>query len=99
MQVERHVELGGSLEDGPEFLRVEKTAVRQPADQSTLEAKLADRTLQLVGSRLRVWRRQSGERGKPVRMRLNSFMKNVVRLPRQGDRHVRREDLRTRLQV
>src|SRR5262245_4504394 len=98
MQVERHIELGGSREDGAEFVRVYNAAVNQAADQGTLEAKLADRTLQLVGSRLRIWRRQSGDPGKPVRMHLDSFVKNIVRFPRQGDRHVRREDLRTRLQ-
>src|SRR5262245_35938735 len=99
MQVDRHIELGGPLEDGPEFLCVEKAPIRQPTDQGTLETELGDRALQLVGGRLRIWRRESGEPGKPVRMDLDSFVKNVVRLPRQGDRHVRREDLRTGLQV
>src|SRR5262245_59035687 len=99
MQVDWHIELGGPLEDGPEFPCVEKAAVRQPADQGTLETKLSDRTLQLVGGRLRIWRRQSGEPGKPVRMDLDSIVKNSVRLARQGDRHVRREGLRARLKV
>src|SRR5207344_2475031 len=54
MHVERHIERLRSFKNRPKPLVVEKDPVGQAVHQGTLEAKLGDCPLELVGCRLRV---------------------------------------------
>ena len=64
MEIERHVERLGALEDRPEALVVEEHAVAQPVHHGADEAVLRHDALEFVGGRLGLGRRQRAERGK-----------------------------------
>ena len=87
MQVDRHVQPCGPLEDRPEALVVEEDAVGEAVDHAALETKL-DGALQLVGGGRRVRRRQRRESGKALGMSADGRMQAVVDLPRERDRAV-----------
>ena len=106
MEIDRHVQRLGTLEDRPELPFIMETAVGQAMDHRALEAKLRHRALQLVGGGLRVGCRQRGEAGKADRMRAHRRRQPVVGLPRQAHRGLRighllhrRRGVRDHLQV
>jgi len=94
VQVERHVERLGALEDHPVFLLVEETPPGVAVDHRALEAELGDAARELVGRCARVGRRERGESGETVRVRLDRLVREIVRVLRHGDRDVRAEALR-----
>ena len=89
MEVDRHFQRLGTLEDRPELPFIMETAVGQAMDHRALEAKLRHGAFQLVGGGLRVGCRQRGEAGKADRMRAHRLRQPVVGLPRQAHRGLR----------
>ena len=83
MEIDRHVELLGALVDRPEFLEVEKFAVRHAVQHGALEAELGHRALELVGGGLRVDGGKRGEGGEALGVGRADLGEAVVDLPRQ----------------
>ena len=97
MEIDRHVERFGALEDRPEPLLVEKGAVGKAVDHRALEATARHRALELVRSGLGIGRRQCGEFREPVRARAARLVEEIVGLAREFDRGLGLEHLRSRL--
>jgi hypothetical protein len=88
MQIDRHVELLGALEDRPEELLVQETALAQAHEHRALEAELGHRALKLVGGRLGVRHRQRREAGEARRVLADLFVQIVIGTAGQWDRLV-----------
>ncbi len=86
MQVERHVERLGALEDRPEALVVEKHAACQPVHHGALEAELGHRAFEFVGRRLGVGGRQHRKAGEAVGMGAHGLGEAVVGAARKAHR-------------
>jgi hypothetical protein len=97
MDVDRHVEGCGALEDRAEFLVVHEAAVGEPHDHGAFEAELAHRAFQFVGGGLRVGRRQRGKAGETAGMRAHRLVQHVVGGTGELDGGFRVEVLRRRI--
>src|SRR6266480_1230406 len=96
MDIERHVERLGALEDRPEAPVVEEYPVGRSVHHRTLEAQLGDRALELVRRRFRVGGGKRGEAGEAVRVRTHRLVQAVVRALCERDRGRCVETLRRR---
>ncbi len=84
MQVDRDIEGLRALEDRPEPLVVEEGAVGESVDHRPLEAELRG-TLELIGGRLGVARRQRRKGSEALGVCLHGGMQPVVDAPGQLD--------------
>src|SRR5712691_3426615 len=94
MEVERHAERLGALENHPVFLLVEETPSSVAVDHRAFEPQPRDAALELLGRGAGVSRRQRGECGETVRVRLDRLAREIVRVLRHRDRDVRAEALK-----
>jgi hypothetical protein len=99
VQVERHAQALGALEQHIEGGIVEEASVRMPVDHRAPEAQLGDRALELVGGGLGRRGRQGGEAGEAVGVLGDGARERVVGLARERDRRVGIEVLDPRRRV
>ena len=99
MQIDRHVEPFGALEDRPELLVVEEAAVGEAVNHRTLEAVLGHRALEFVGGGARIDGRQGREAGEARRTHGDSGGETVVDTLDERNRIVAAELLRRRRAV
>ena len=96
MNVDRHVQSLGGLEDRPEFVIIQIFAVSVRVDHGTFELEPADRTFELLRGRFRRLRRNRGERRKTLRMPRRGFAHLIIAGGRKRNRGVRLEQLHSR---
>src|SRR5690242_13132110 len=66
MEIDRHIQRLRGLEDAPEFLLVEESALGVAVNHRAFEAELLDATLQLARRGVRIRRWQRGEAGEAI---------------------------------
>ena len=94
MEIERHVERLGALEDRPEPLVVEEHAVAQAVHHGADAAEPGHRALELVGGFLGLGGRQGREGAEALGVGLHHAMHPVVALARHADRGLAGDALR-----
>ena len=89
VQIKRHVERLGALEDRPESTIIEKQAIAQSMHHCPLEAESGDGAFQFVRRRLGICCRQHREGGETVWMRAHGLAEPVIGGAGQPDREFR----------
>ncbi len=84
VNVDRHVERLGAIEDRPKPFVVDEQALGETVDHGAFEAEVLDRAFELVGGLLGIGRRQGGKGGKPIGLRFHRFRQSVI--DASGDR-------------
>src|SRR6516165_7975248 len=99
MQIDRHVERGGTLEDAPERRLVEEAAARETVDHGAPEAEPRHGAVELRHRGGRIRRRQRRQAREAIGMRPDRLEQEVVDLARRGNCRRRIERLAARLVV
>ncbi len=96
MEVDGHVKLLCPRKERLERSVIEVSALRGTADESTLEAKLLDRSFQLVRRSVRIGQGKMCKPCIPMRMRSNAACDAVVYLLSPAKTFSGRKQIRTR---